>query len=119
MYKEEKTKLLRFVPQYLENEQEKYCYTYILRLNDNKYYCGITKDLFKRLEQHKSKKSIFTSRFRKVELIGAMVLKDRKEAAQMEKLIKGFGVKHYATSINLDFINGKHEKSNIIYWQRL
>jgi len=111
--------VLRLIPQYLNNPENKYFYTYILLCDDKTFYCGITKDFYNRLKEHKTKQSKYTSRFKKIDLIGVMVFSSRLEARKMEKLIKQFGVKRYATDINLDLINGLHDKSNIIYWHRL
>ena len=47
---------------------EKY-FTYILLCNQKTYYVGVTNNLDKRLAEHKSGKSQFTSQFSDIELV--------------------------------------------------
>lgn len=71
------------------------CFVYILQLSNKTFYCGITKDLNKRIEQHNSGMSISTRRNLPALLIWHTKLPSRKQAALLEKKIKNRGVRKY------------------------
>lgn len=62
---------------------------YILRCGDDTLYCGITPDLEKRLEQHRSGKGAKYTRGRgPLELVYSEALPSRSEALKREAAIK-------------------------------
>jgi len=59
-------------------------FTYILLCNQKTYYVGVTNDLDKRLKEHKTGQSQFTSQFSDIELVyfeeyPTLVLSGRRE----------------------------------------
>ena len=77
-------------------------YTYILKMNDNRYYTGITKNLKERLKQHNDGRSISTRRFLPVKLIHFEIYPSYKLARKVEVLIKSFGARRYMIKKNID-----------------
>jgi len=71
------------------------CYTYILRMSNNKHYTGIAKDLKKRFDQHQAGHSISTRRYLPVRMIWSHLSKSRKEARILEVKIKSRGAKRF------------------------
>ncbi|MCD6447212.1 MAG: GIY-YIG nuclease family protein [Candidatus Marinimicrobia bacterium] len=76
-------------------------YVYILRskINQNKYYSGISKDVEKRLQCHNSGQSPYTSKFKPWELITCIAFSDSSRAYEFEKYLKtgsgrAFALKH-------------------------
>ncbi len=68
---------------------DKSWYVYILRCGDDTLYCGITPDLEKRLEQHRSGKGAKYTRGRgPLELVYSEALPSRSEALKREAAIK-------------------------------
>ncbi len=51
---------------------------------------GITRDLDKRVEEHKSKQSFFTKKFSDIRLVYQEKYSDKKSAEQREKQLKGW-----------------------------
>ena len=65
-------------------------FIYILLFNHKTYYVGITDNLERRLEEHKSKKSFYTKQFSDVELVFTEKVKNKIIAEKREKQIKGW-----------------------------
>lgn len=67
-------------------------YVYILLCSDNSYYTGITNNLQRRLEEHKTKKSknSYTSSRLPVTLKWYLECTDSRTAIALEKKIKGW-----------------------------
>lgn len=65
---------------------------YILSLNNGKHYCGITNCIERRLKQHNSGKSKYTSNHLPLKLVWLSWTTNRTEARQIEELIKNRGV---------------------------
>src|SRR3989344_7866998 len=65
-------------------------FVYILLCNQKIYYVGITDNLERRLEEHKSKKSFYTKQFSDVELVFTEKVKNKIIAEKREKQIKGW-----------------------------
>jgi len=63
-------------------------YVYILLLNNKQIYTGFTTDLKRRVREHKSGKSKFTSKRLPVNLIHYEVYKNKKDAIRREKYLK-------------------------------
>ncbi len=63
-------------------------YTYILKLSNNDYYSGSTKDLGSRLEKHQTGAVPHTSKFRPVELVWYSAFESKEKAAEFEKYLK-------------------------------
>ena len=64
-------------------------YIYILKsINYKKSYVGKTTDIVRRLHEHNTGKSIYTSRYKPWELIYKEVFKTEKEAINKEKYYK-------------------------------
>lgn len=70
-------------------------FTYIIKLNQNKYYTGITQNLIKRLKQHYNGQSGFTSNFTVLSLVYITVSDNYKAARKVEVKIKRFGARKY------------------------
>lgn len=68
-------------------------YVYILQLNNNGFYIGSTSDLKRRIKEHNSGKSPYTSKFRPVKLIQYSSFLTENKAIKFEKYLKsGSGV---------------------------
>jgi putative endonuclease len=65
---------------------------YILKLNNDTHYCGITKDITKRFAQHQSGKSKSTKKYLPVNLVWLNEFYDMKSARIIEVQIKKQGV---------------------------
>lgn len=72
---------------------------YILKLNDGRHYCGITNCIERRFKQHVKGKSKFTKKYLPVKLVWLAWCPSRKDAYNIEQMIKHRGVtrwlKHY------------------------
>ncbi len=77
-------------------------FIYVLKLDYNKYYTGITKNLYNRLKQHHNKQSGYTSNFNIVSLNYITVADDYKEARKIEVKIKSIGAKKYINKIKFN-----------------
>jgi putative endonuclease len=64
-------------------------------MNNGKYYTGLTDNLQRRLNEHKTGKSISTRNNLPVKLIYYVQMNSRKEARWLEKKIKNRGAKKY------------------------
>ena len=74
-------------------------WTYILKLNDNSYYTGITNNIIKRKSQHDMGQSKSTKWHLPVKLIYEMTHSTRKEARRMEVKIKNMGAARYLNKV--------------------
>lgn len=65
-------------------------FVYLVRCQDNTFYCGIAKDLKRRMEEHNSadKGAKYTRGRRPVELVYTEVAASRAQATQREGQIK-------------------------------
>lgn len=63
-------------------------YVYLLKLSNDDFYSGSTKDLSARLEKHKNGAVPHTSKFRPMKLIWYAVFRDQKIALEFEKYLK-------------------------------
>lgn len=74
-------------------EQESWYYLYLLRSkkNSKKIYIGCTRNIKKRLEEHREGKSYHTRKMLPVELLYAELFKSRKDAFEREKKLKYHG----------------------------
>ena len=63
-------------------------YTYLLKLSNNSFYAGSTKDLKSRLKKHMSGCVPHTSKFRPVQLMWYAGFDDKELAASFEKYLK-------------------------------
>jgi len=68
---------------------------YVLKLSNNSYYTGITKDLNNRLQQHNKGQSKSTRHGRPITLIYSVELPDYKQARWLEVKIKNRGASRY------------------------
>jgi putative endonuclease len=77
------------------------CYLYIIRCRDNSYYTGITNNLSRRLNEHNQR---IKSCLQKSKIPVILVYKERfltrMEAAEREKVIKGWSRKKKEILIN-------------------
>ncbi|HEX2535432.1 MAG TPA: GIY-YIG nuclease family protein [Chitinophagaceae bacterium] len=72
------------------------CFVYVLFSGSlNKYYCGCTEDVEKRITEHNSGKGNFTSKGIPWRLIKKLELASRPEAMQLERKIKKRGIKRF------------------------
>ena len=71
-----------------ESKQKKWC-VYLLECRDGSYYCGITNDLDRRIEQHNAGAGAkYTKGRGPVKLIGSKTVDDRSVALKLEALVK-------------------------------
>lgn len=85
-------------------------YTYILLLNDGKYYTGITKNITLRLSQHRAGMSKSTKWSLPLQLIWLQVSSTRIEARELEVKIKSTGAKRFLKT----YPHGNHSKILLI-----
>ena len=74
-------------------------YTYILQLNNNSYYTGITNNIATRLIQHISGQSKSTKMHLPVKLVYKTTHTTRKEARRLEVKIKNMGAAKYLSKL--------------------
>ena len=74
-------------------------WTYILLLNNNTHYTGITNNKIRRLKEHQDGKSKSTKWYRPVKMIYSKDFKTRKEARRLEVKIKNSGAKKYLNKL--------------------
>jgi putative endonuclease len=65
-------------------------YTYVLLCDQKTFYVGITNNIPGRLLLHKNKESFFTKKFSDFKLVYCEKYKNKYEAAEREKQIKGW-----------------------------
>jgi len=63
-------------------------YTYILRLNNNKFYIGFSENLKQRVKEHKSGRVNATKNLLPLELVYYSAFKDKLKALHFEKYLK-------------------------------
>ena len=80
----------------------KFYYVYILLCSDKTYYTGMTNDLERRVNQHKSgyKKDSYTFSRRPIKLKWHLQCTSPKEAIKIEKQIQGWSQKKKKALIN-------------------
>ena len=67
-------------------------YVYILKLNNNRYYKGLSKNIKQRLKQHQSGQVVTTKGHLPFKLVHIEMTTSRKNARKLEKFFKsGFG----------------------------
>ena len=69
------------------------CFVYVLRLDKKSFYTGITNNIDRRLKEHRTKRTGYTSKFSKKEIVFLFKANDRKEARKIEVYIKNVGAK--------------------------
>ena len=84
---------------------------YILKLNNGKYYTGMTNDLPRRLREHQYGYSKSTQYYLPVQLIHSEVFPDRKKARRREIYIKFCGAKKYL--LRLKYVCSAKEKKSV------
>lgn len=77
-------------------------FTYVIKLNSNIYYTGITKNLIKRIQQHHNKQSNYTSHFSLVSLNYVVSSNSYQEARDIEVKIKSIGARKYINKIKFN-----------------
>lgn len=88
---------------------------YILKLYDGTHYCGITKNITVRFEQHQCGMSKSTRGKRPVVLVWLREFYSRREARQQEVKIKNEGVTRWLiknVGVNLKQINSQQPTAN-------
>jgi len=66
-------------------------YVYILRLDGARYYTGLTKDIARRITEHRTGQSKSTKKYTEIELIYIHAFNNRISARMLEKKIKNRG----------------------------
>jgi len=66
-------------------------WVYILKGDNGKYYTGITNHIIRRLKEHRSGSSRSTRKYGKIELMWTHTVSERKQARELEVLIKHKG----------------------------
>ena len=70
-------------------------WVYILRGENGKYYTGITNDIARRLKEHRNGGSRSTRQYGAIELIWTKTVSERKQARELEVLIKRKGARRF------------------------
>jgi len=70
-------------------------WVYILKLNNGKYYTGMTNDLDRRLKEHRSGQSKSTRKHLPAELVWMRLRTTRLEARVLEVKIKSRGARRF------------------------
>ncbi|WP_431137309.1 GIY-YIG nuclease family protein [Psychroserpens mesophilus] len=80
-------------------------YVYILQCSDSLTYAGVTNDITRRLEEHKSglNKNCFTYKRRPLKLIFCQDFNDIEQAIYFEKKIKNWSAKKKYALANAEF----------------
>jgi len=105
---------------YIDNRKELHkispetYFTYILYLFNNHYYTGITNNLNRRINEHEHKKTGYTSRFTKKQLIYVEKFTTRIEARKREVEIKKKGAYNTILIETLKFEIKTTERNNIL-----
>lgn len=76
-------------------EREEIIWVYVIRGSNGKYYTGMTKDLARRMKEHRSGTSTSTRSYGEIEVIWTKAFKGRMEARAMEVLIKKKGAARF------------------------
>ncbi len=63
-------------------------WAYILKLNNGKYYVGQTSNLNERIERHRTGQTVYTRKYRPIELVWSEVFATRSLALKREKYLK-------------------------------
>jgi putative endonuclease len=63
-------------------------YVYILKLRNNKYYIGLTKNINRRIKEHSKGLERTTKRFLPCSLVTYIVFSSKKKAIKFEKYLK-------------------------------
>jgi len=75
----------------VENDKEKKWFVYMIECEDGTYYCGATKNLKKRFNEHKMGKGSKYIRSRKaVNIVYSEEFDNKYDAFEREREIKGF-----------------------------
>ncbi len=94
----------------MDSKEKEKCYTYILLMDYKFFYTGITNNLNRRIKEHRTKKTGYTSKFDKKEYLMIYKNKNRKEARKLEVMMKKLGVKGFLKS----HTNGLIADNNLI-----
>lgn len=70
-------------------------WVYILKGENGKYYTGITNDIARRLKEHRNGGSRSTRQYGAIELMWTKTVSERKEARELEVLIKRKGARKF------------------------
>ena len=94
------------------------CYVYVLRLDKNSFYTGLTNNIERRIKEHRSKKTGYTSKFNEKEIVFLFKLDNRKEARKVEIYIKAVGARNfllkYEKSLRADKRTELYNKSKLL-----
>lgn len=73
------------------------CFVYVLRLDESSFYTGLTNNMERRIKEHRTKKTGYTSKFKTKEIIFLFEADNRKEARKIEIYIKNTGARKFLT----------------------
>lgn len=65
---------------------------YILLCDQNTFYIGLSSNIEKRFNSHKSKRNIATKEYSEIELVYSELYLTRREAEQRERQLKGWPI---------------------------
>jgi len=71
------------------------CFVYILRCDKKSFYTGLTNNMERRLKEHNTSKSSYTSKFKQKEIVFLFEIGTRKQARRLEVYIKSVGAKKF------------------------
>ncbi len=86
------------------------CFVYVLRLDKSSFYTGITNNMKRRIKEHRTKKTGYTSKFKTKEIIFLFETDNRKEARKIEIYIKNTGARKFLKRYEKSLVCDKRTK---------
>lgn len=80
---------------------------YVLRLDKKGFYTGLTNNIERRIKEHRTKRTGYTSKFKEKEIVFLYQLDNRKEARKVEIYIKEVGARKFLVKYEKSLINDK------------
>lgn len=85
-------------------------YVYVLRLDESSFYTGITNNMERRIKEHRTKRTGYTSNFKKKEIIFLFESDNRKDARKIEVYIKNIGAQKFLRRYERSLVCDKRTK---------
>ena len=90
--------------------KEETIFVYVLGLNKSSFYTGITNNMERRIKEHRTKRTGYTSNFKKKEIIFLFESDNRKEARKIEVYIKSIGAQKFLRRYERSLVCDKRTK---------
>ncbi len=85
-------------------------FIYVLRLDESSFYTGITNNMERRIKEHRTKRTGYTSNFKKKEIIFLFESDNRKDARKIEVYIKNIGARKFLIRYERSLVCDKRTK---------